>query len=168
MPEFLVRSGAAGRILAAPGGERRLTNLLQLAELLQGEAGAWAGFETVLRTLTAAREGAEAGGEGGTEEEQLRLESDEKLVRIVTLHRSKGLEYPVVFLPFPWSAKDGSGSLPVRFHDPATGALRADLASPPAPRHVEIAERERLAEELRLLYVGLTRARYRCTLTWGP
>ena len=167
LQRVLEESGAAGRILAAPGGERRLTNLLQLAELLQGEAGAWAGFETVLRTLTAAREGAEAGGEGGTEEEQLRLESDEKLVRIVTLHRSKGLEYPVVFLPFPWSAKDGSGSLPVRFHDPATGALRADLASPPAPRHVEIAERERLAEELRLLYVGLTRARYRCTLTWG-
>ena len=163
LQRVLEESGAAGRILAAPGGERRLTNLLQLAELLQGEAGAWAGFETVLRTLTAAREGAE----GGAEEEQLRLESDEKLVRIVTLHRSKGLEYPVVFLPFPWSAKDGPGSLPVRFHDPASGALQADLASPPDPRHVAIAERERLAEELRLLYVGLTRARYRCVLTWG-
>ncbi len=155
--------GVAGRLLAGAGGERRLTNLLQLGELLQEAAAARPGFEAALRELAAAREGAE----GEIEAQQLRLESDEDLVRVVTLHRSKGLEYPVVFLPFPWAAKPAGSDPPLRFHDPETGALRADLARPPDPGHAALAERERLAEDLRLLYVGLTRARYRCTLTWG-
>jgi exodeoxyribonuclease V beta subunit len=100
-------------------------------------------------------------GQAG-EEQILRLESDEQLVKVVTIHKSKGLEYPLVFLPFICSAKPVDGSrLPLHYHD-ATG--NAQLSLKPTPELIALADDERLAEDLRLLYVALTRAQHACWL----
>lgn len=149
------------RYVTLRDGERRLTNLLQLAELLERESRARPGADRLLRWLAARR----AGGAGGPDEEQLRLESDEGLVKIVTLHSSKGLEYPVVFLPFSWSTRSVTAAGIVCFHD--DDGLVADLCPEPAGSSVDAADRERLAEDVRLLYVGLTRAIHRCYVGWG-
>lgn len=155
--------GVPARLLACPDGERRLTNLLQLAELLQIAEGDHPGLDGLLRWLSDRRGDPPKGDESA----QLRLESDEALVAVVTMHRSKGLEYPVVFLPFPWSGsmvKKGS----VLFHDPEDLAAYLDVGSPDLDRHREIAAREELAQRLRLLYVAVTRAKHLCHLCWGP
>ncbi len=155
--------GIPRRLLAADQGERRLTNLMQLAELLQLAAQDHEGPEGLLRWLADRR----ADPDGDAEDQQLRLESDEALVQIVTVHKSKGLEYPVVFLPFAWSARTRPCEVPLAFHDPGAGALCFDIGSEELASHHRLAERERLAEDLRLLYVAVSRARYQCHLAWG-
>src|SRR6185436_17460624 len=96
---------------------------------------------------------------------QLRLESDEDAVQIVTVHKSKGLEYPIVFCPFFWPKAESSAQRELLFHDrEANDRLTFDLRGKygGAPRHREWQRDETLAEELRLLYVAVTRARNRC------
>lgn len=150
------------RLLGADEGERRLTNLLQLAELTQAASREHHGLEHLLHWF--AIQCAEPNGEA--EEQQLRLESDEALVKIVTIHKSKGLEYPVVFLPFLWGCKPTKADRPPLFHEEnSERGLVLDLDR--APEHYALAERERLAEELRLAYVALTRARHLCYFAWG-
>ena len=90
----------------------------------------------------------------------LRLESDAELVKVVTVHKSKGLEYPLVFLPFICSAKPVDGSrLPLNWHD-ADGQGQVTLN--PTAEMIALADDERLAEDLRMLYVALTRAQHAC------
>ncbi|WP_089727189.1 exodeoxyribonuclease V subunit beta [Candidatus Thiosymbion oneisti] len=151
------------RLLRRPDGERRLTNLLQLLELLQVAAGEHPGLDGLLRWLSDRR-----GSRVGDAAQQLRLESDEGLVKVVTLHKSKGLEYPLVFIPFPWSAFKGSqGQAPVFFHAPENKQACLDLGSSDRDAHARLERTERLAEQLRLFYVGVTRAAKRCVLCWG-
>ncbi|MBC9073080.1 exodeoxyribonuclease V subunit beta [Thauera sp. CAU 1555] len=163
---WMADEGVAARLLVRPDGERRLTNLMHLAELLQQDAGA-AAPEALLRLLATRR--AES---GGGEAAQLRLESDRNLVQIVTIHRAKGLEYGVVFCPFlfdGYARRGGDGELRA-WHDEA-GELLLDYrrALDPADK-AEIDTRLRLeaaAEDLRLIYVALTRAIHRCYLVVG-
>ena len=151
------------RMRRVPDGERRLTNLMHLGELLQEAARQLAGTERLLRWLADQRGGSGEPGDDGL----LRLESDEALVKIVTIHKSKGLQYPVVFIPFPWvGGRPNPG--PVLFHDPHPPYPAClDLGSDDIEAHRELAGAEDLAERLRLLYVAVTRARHRCVLTWG-
>lgn len=151
------------RLLRRPDGERRLTNLLQLLELLQVASGEHPGPDGLLRWLDDRR--AERAGDAA---QQLRLESDAGLVKVVTLHKSKGLEYPLVFIPFPWSAFKGSqGEAPVFFHAPEDKRACLDLGSGDLDTHARLERIERLAERLRLFYVGVTRAAKLCVLCWG-
>ncbi len=152
----------APRLLSLPDGERRMTNLLQLGELIQGAAREHPGMENLLRWY--ADQCSEPNGE--SEDQQLRLESDEALVKIVTVHKSKGLEYPLVFLPFLWSTRKVNDKGAVLCHDDARRPV-LDLGSPERDEHYRRAECERLAEDLRLLYVALTRAKHLCYFTWG-
>jgi exodeoxyribonuclease V beta subunit len=143
---------------AAVGGERALTNLLHLAELLQQASPQLDGEHALLRYLDE-QCGAESGGAGG-DARQLRLESDAGLVQIVTVHKSKGLEYPLVFLPFACAFRPAKVSdMPLKWHD-ADGALHIAIGDADVLPRVD---RERLGEDLRKLYVALTRARY---ATW--
>ncbi|WP_420225298.1 exodeoxyribonuclease V subunit beta [Pigmentiphaga litoralis] len=148
--------GLPRALMQRPDGERVLTNLLHLAELLQQAASELDGEQAVIRHLAE-----HLGQPGQTAEEQvLRLESDEQLVRVVTVHKSKGLEYPLVFLPFVCAFKPVDPARPpVRFHD-AQGRLVVRTA--PDADDVARADDERLAEDLRLLYVALTRAQHAC------
>jgi len=104
-----------------------------------------------------------------SEEHQLRLESDENAVNLVTIHKSKGLEYPIVFCPFSWDGvRSRNDTEPLLFHDPQKRMqLLFDLGSDARESHKAIAEKEELAENLRLLYVALTRAKCRVYLVWG-
>ncbi|WP_291992544.1 exodeoxyribonuclease V subunit beta [Candidatus Accumulibacter sp. ACC003] len=146
---------------ASCGGERILTDLLHLAELLQEASGLLDGEHALIRHLAEQRRDAAQKGSGSGDVRQIRLESDADLVQVVTVHKSKGLEYPLVFLPFACSFRELKASdVPLKYHDDAGRlqlALRAD--APILGR----ADDERLGEDLRKLYVALTRAKY---ATW--
>ncbi len=144
------------RLMARDDGERALTNLLHLAELLQQAAAELDGEQALIRHLSELL----AGEIQAAEEQVLRLESDAALVRVVTIHKSKGLEYPLVFLPFICAFRAVEGGKPLQVHD----GERRRLVLNPDKDIVERAERERLGEDLRLLYVALTRARHACWL----
>ncbi len=150
------------RLLALPQGDRRLTNLLHLAELLHGAVSELQfGVDSLLRWL--ARQIAE---KSKAEANELRLERDDDAVKILTIHKSKGLEWPVVFCPFLWRKADGrTHSLPV-FHDDKDRAV-IDLGTDEYAHAETQWEHELLAEHLRLLYVALTRARHECHVVWG-
>jgi exodeoxyribonuclease V beta subunit len=158
------REGVLSRLAGQMDGERRLTNLRHLLELLQEAAAEETlGPSGLLRWLAERRQSDRPG-----EASLLRLESDENLIKIVTVHKSKGLQYPVVFAPFFWDSSFMDSKTPavVDCHDQA-GAMLVDLGSGEFPENRERQRRERLAEELRLLYVALTRAENRCLLFWG-
>ncbi len=163
--------GVDRRLLELTDGERRLTNLYHLGELLQAEVMASrAGPQALLRWFELMCADKAARGDAVGDSAQIRLESDADAVKLVTVHKSKGLEYPIVYCPFLW---DGAllrmnDAKWIRFHDSDDGdRLKLDLCSEDHPAHKQLAEREALAENLRLLYVALTRARHMCTVVWG-
>jgi exodeoxyribonuclease V beta subunit len=166
---FLQGEKVRERILAHLDGERILTNLQHAGECLH-QAEFENGF-TPAALLRWLREQMER-PEGNNDAQVIRLEKDEKAVQIVTIHRSKGLEYPIVFCPFNWTTVPGtakSGSSPdILFHDPENEyRLTWDQRQPPADENVAAFRREQLAEAVRLLYVAVTRARNRCYLFWA-
>ncbi|MCW5634161.1 MAG: exodeoxyribonuclease V subunit beta [Rubrivivax sp.] len=139
-------------------GERRLTNVLHLAELLQAASRTVEGEPALVRWLAGQIEAAR-GDFTPAEELVLRLESDARLVQVVTVHKAKGLEYPVVFVPFASGYRDAAQLDDwVVERDAASGAPRLDLA--PGKAALQAHDDERLQEDLRLLYVALTRARH--------
>jgi exodeoxyribonuclease V beta subunit len=145
-------------------GERVLTDLLHLAELLQQASGLLDGEHALMRYL--AEECQDAAQGAGGDARLIRLETDADLVRVVTVHKSKGLEYPLVFLPFaadyrPVTARD----LPLKWHDDQ-GQPQLSLSAP--DEVLERANHERLGEDLRKFYVALTRARYATWVGLGP
>ena len=158
--ELLHRFGLPARLLARDDGERKLTNLLHLAELLQQAATGLDGEHALIRFLAAQ---IDHPGSGESADAQLvRLESEAALVKLVTVHKSKGLEYPVVLLPFACGFRETKAGEAVQTHDEQG---RAQLDLQPGEDALDAADRERLQEELRLLYVALTRARHACWLS---
>jgi exodeoxyribonuclease V beta subunit len=161
---FMAREKIKERLLSFADGERRLTNMLHLMELLHhASIEKKFGMTNLLKWFSEQRQIQVAESEAHL----LRLESDQDAVKIITMHRSKGLEFPIVFCPFTW---DGSvvNEKEFVFHDAsADKSLTLDIGSSAKQRHLRHAQNERLAENLRLLYVALTRAVERCYLVWG-
>lgn len=161
---LLQRLELAQKLAEQVDSERRLTNLLHLGELLQQTSRGLPGFESLLSWFQ------EQLQENQDDETQLRLESDEALVKIVTIHSSKGLEYPIAFVPFLWASKprqvDQKAKQGLNFHDAAGGPCLA-LAADEIESNLFAAEKERLAEDVRLVYVALTRARAKLYCVWG-
>ena len=163
---FLQREQIRSRLLAFPDGERRLTNILHLAEVLhRASLEQRLGVTALLKWIAEQRQ---ADGEVA-EEHQLRLETDEKAVKLVTIHKSKGLEYPIVFCPFSWKGAgiEHGGEEQVFFHENGNGNLARDLGSDDYETNKQLALAEKLAEQVRLFYVALTRAKHRCYFVWG-
>ncbi len=164
---WLIGEAVPERLLAFRDGERRLTNLLHVAELLHLASRAHPGLTGLLKWLSNQRYAPTQKEEA----QQLRLESDENLVKIVTVHKSKGLEYPIVFCPFLWDGKlrtDNAEKEILLYHDPKDPSrtfLAFGVAEDDPVR--QYARREELAESLRLFYVAMTRAKQRCYLIWG-
>lgn len=146
--------------------ERTLTNYLHLAELLQKAAGNLRHPQQLIewletRTTLAVTD----------QEAELRLESDANLIRIITQHGAKGLEYPIVFVPFASYGKD-----PIKFgittidyyqyHDPETLDPLQMIGKDPQAQ--TLCQQEGFAEAIRLLYVAITRAEHRCYLCVAP
>ena len=162
------------RLLATPEGERRLTNVRHLVELLHtAETTEGLTPNTLVDWLQAHRADA-ADGEQPAAETELRLEEDAEAVRVVTVHGSKGLQYPVVLCPDLWDGPDRVDEALTRFHDPDVDdprdAIMLDVAVDAAQktRSLELARAEDRTEQLRLAYVALTRAQHRCIVWWGP
>ncbi|MCC5857926.1 MAG: exodeoxyribonuclease V subunit beta [Ectothiorhodospiraceae bacterium] len=143
----------AGRLLARADGERRMTNLLHLAEWAQQAGDTLDGPQALVRVLT------EHIQDPPPEEQVLRLESDAELIQVVTIHKSKGLEYPLVVLPFACSWREISGKdRQALYH---RDGIRLEIGDDRSA--IQEADDERLSEDVRLLYVALTRA---CHATW--
>ena len=157
--ELMAKRQIAENMLATAGGERRLTDILHISELLQ-EAGTQLESEVgLVRWLSQQI----ADPNSNSSSQQMRLESDKHLVQIVTIHKSKGLEYPLVWLPFIANYRVQEQAF---YHDRESFEAVLDLSK--AESSVELAEAERLAEDLRLLYVALTRSVWHCSLGIAP
>ncbi len=159
LKNLIMQRHIAEDLLANPGGERRLTDLLHLGELLQEEAAQLDSEHALVRWL--AQQIAQPDAQ--SQNQQLRLESDKHLVKVVTIHKSKGLEYPLVWLPFISNFRQQQQGL---YHDRENFAALLDLSEDEQTR--QLAEEERLAEDLRLLYVALTRSVYHCSIGIAP
>ncbi|WP_414040785.1 exodeoxyribonuclease V subunit beta [Acidithiobacillus sp. M4-SHS-6] len=142
--------GIARRLLQQADGERRLTNLLQLGELLQSASATREGPEALIHFL---REAISAGHDQ-SDAHILRLESDAELIRVVTIHAAKGLQYPLVFLPFIATYKNVKPDAFQIRREGTAAEIVWEAGDPDAAEHA------RLQEDLRLLYVALTRAEY--------
>lgn len=158
MSRLISDTGARARILSLPDGERRMTNVLHCLELLHGRERE---TRPSMRSLTGWFARQLTGNR--REEFQLRLDSDREAVRIVTIHKSKGLEYPVVFCPFLFREAKIDPALALAHED----GLVLDLGSENLGPRQNKARREAQAELIRLIYVALTRAASRCYLIWG-
>ena len=160
----------AERLLRAASGERRLSNYLQLGELLQAQAGRNLGTQGQLDALRHAIEHADIDNEA----QQPRLESDAGRVQILTLHKSKGLEFPLVYLPFAGIGRMEKVNGMAMYTDDSGQRVRqckTEQAHAGAPDWNEAKRRhldEERAEDMRLLYVGLTRASQALWLCCGP
>lgn len=146
--------------------ERQLTNYMHLAEVLEQQASATLQPEQLLQWLHRQVHDPQYG-----EEQIQRLESDARLIQIITQHGSKGLEYPVVFVPFASRYRDpvkqGTRDLTIyKYYNSETGKQTLQLG---ATEEVAAQVRdEGEAEAMRLLYVAITRAAHRCYLGVAP
>lgn len=152
--EFMQDVALAANMLSHTGGERRLTDFLHLTEKLQQKSLELDSKEGVLRYLRLAIQNPN----GNSDEQKIRLETDAELVRIVTIHKSKGLEYPIVYLPFaitPYRDQDSSAL----YHD---AQQQLWIAIDPDEAQTEQHKEELYAAEIRLAYVALTRSKEAC------
>lgn len=163
---FLAQEHIRPKLLATEQGERHLTNILHLSELLhlqenQKQAGMTNLHSWFLQKIT-------DNTIQVSDEEILRLESDKDAVTILTIHKSKGLEYPIVFCPFWHNSELSSRAIACTFHDPDSDNVPVlAIGTEEIGRNRQLIETEILAENMRLLYVALTRAKALCYVVWG-
>ncbi len=155
------------RVLAGPSGERAMTDLRHVAQLLH-EAGVSDGLGPTAMASWIGRRINEAERDTENEERARRLESDAEAVQVITIHRSKGLEFPIVLCPYMWGSYTPTIKVPV-FHDRDNGNARTiDVAG--EGNGFTVHQQNQLVEErgedLRLLYVALTRAQHQAVLWW--
>ncbi len=143
-------------------GERTLTNMLHLAELLQQESSQRDGETGLVRWFAQQLDDANP-----NEELVQRLESDADRIKVVTIHKSKGLQYSLVFLPFICGHKAVTAKHSVRYHAAGNNSGRTVVELEPDEEAIAKADNERLQEDIRLLYVALTRPVYACWLGLG-
>lgn len=158
--DFLYQEKVIPRLAHLAQGERIITNLLHLADLLHEEYRQRAGMHQLCDWLDGQRQTPQ-----DSENAELRLESDENLVKIMTIHQSKGLEFPVVFVPSLWSPSNSKKGVPF-YHQNQTSTF--DLSVSLEPEIQQQVNDEILREDLRLGYVALTRASQRCYVLWCP
>ncbi|PHM39899.1 exodeoxyribonuclease V [Xenorhabdus mauleonii] len=159
----MVKYQIAENLLAGDDGERRLTDIMHIGELLQEASQQLDSEHAVARWL--AQQISRPNPQ--SESQLMRLESDRHLVQICTIHKSKGLEYPLVCLPFICGYKKQKQAI---YHDRHNFEAHLSIShdNEKLKEALELADEERLAEDLRLLYVALTRAVYHCSVGVAP
>ena len=167
---ILSAEGVPERLLSLPDGERRLTDLGHVAELLHAESRAAQLGLTALAGWLRDRI-AEDSTEDAADERTRRLDSDAAAVQVLTIHSSKGLEFPIVFCPFLWEPSwIPRKPIPVYFHEDSadqTRAIDVALEGGEYDAHKELYTLEQRGEDLRLAYVALTRARHQAVIWWA-
>jgi exodeoxyribonuclease V beta subunit len=162
------RTRLESRLLSQEAGERRLTDLRHVAQALNRAAVEESlGLSALVGWLA---ERVEDPNSGSVSERSRRLETDAAAVQIVTVHASKGLEFPVVYVPYGWDGAKNPKQSTLLLHDP-DGTRVLDVGGDDGPgwkARQEQAEAEDAGEELRLLYVALTRAMCQVVMTWAP
>jgi exodeoxyribonuclease V beta subunit len=166
--ETVTADGLAERLLRTTTGERELTDLRHVGQALHVAAvqeglGVAALSDWLRRRMVEAED-------DYAEERSRRLETDSAAVQVVTVHASKGLEFPIVYVPFAWDRFESRTPALLRYHDDE-GARVVHVGGPEAEGY-DHARDEHLAEErgedLRLLYVALTRAQSQVVVWWSP
>ncbi|MFI9534184.1 UvrD-helicase domain-containing protein [Nocardia fusca] len=165
--ELATGTRLAPRLLAVEHGERRLTDIRHLAQLLDEiSATEGLGLTALTRWLADRVRDPASGSVPGRSR---RLDRDIAAVQIATVHASKGLEFPVVYLPFAWDSSADPKPATLLMHE--DGARVLDIGGPDAPGYAarkERADSESAGEELRLCYVALTRACCQVVAWWAP
>ena len=159
--------GVPERVLTRVSGERDLTDLRHIAQLLH-ETGVSEGLGPTAMATWLGRRIRDASRDAENEERARRLESDADAIQVITIHRSKGLEFPVVLCPYMWDGRPNLSEVPV-FHDATNGNRRTiDVGhgGNDFVIHQKMELDEERGEDLRLLYVALTRARHQAVLWW--
>jgi exodeoxyribonuclease V beta subunit len=175
LPRLLAEVRSAGlneRLLSQVGGDRALTDLDHITELLHaGTGGRPAGPSALLAALDHLAAHA-ADDETARDAVARRIDRDDDAVQVLTIHRAKGLEFPLVLCPYLWTSGGVRGGIPHAHVD--TGHRELDstwVADVPDRKWNEPlrqqARRERDGESRRLLYVAMTRARHRCIVWWA-
>jgi len=162
---LLVKEKVRSRLLSMDNGERLLTDLLHISELLhQVDMEKKLGMSGLIEYFNRYRTEKQHIKHDST----IRLETDENAVKIVTIHKSKGLQYKIVYCPFVYESSRLKTEKPFVFHDPESDdALTLPLTQNSREDCLKIAEKEYLAENIRLLYVAITRAQYQCYMVFG-
>lgn len=166
--EALFNSGVAERVLRRPGGERLLTDLEHVGELLHDIAhGRGWGLPALLAWLREERRAALDFTGSTVTDRHRRLDTDAAAVQIVTIHASKGLQYPIVYLPHAFNRwiPDVESETALRHH--VDGERCIDVGQPFEPAVVRRSRAEDAGEELRLTYVAMTRAQSQVVAWWG-
>jgi exodeoxyribonuclease V beta subunit len=166
---IMAAEGLPERILRLSDGERRLTDLRHVGQLLHAAAvSEQLGTTALVAWLR--RRIAEADQDTADEDRSRRLESDAEAVQVLTVHRSKGLEFPIVYYPYLWEPSYIPKGVPVAYHDPDAGDQRTidvGLEGPDFSRHKQQELIEQRGEDMRLAYVALTRARHQAVVWWA-
>jgi exodeoxyribonuclease V beta subunit len=160
-------------LLADGDGPRHLTDLEHLVELLHVECeGRLATPANALRALADLMAEAAADAEVHGEEIQRRIATDAECVQVSTIHGAKGLEYPIVLLPFAAKQKMNKRPYSYRAHGrrflDAADVNEWTIDDQDHDNRKDVAKDEMWGDEQRLLYVGLTRARHRVVAWWRP
>jgi exodeoxyribonuclease V beta subunit len=164
MSRLLIEEDVLPTLAAGKMAERCISNIQHLLELIQVEENnEGLGIGQILQWLGEMMQEGRSGADV-----ELLLESDEEAVRVVTMHSAKGLEYQVVFCPYLWFASNrlAGEKYQITCHDDGNQAV-IDLGSDQFAARRESGAQEELAEDLRLLYVALTRAKVRCYVGWA-
>lgn len=164
-------TGLAARVLARVDGERRMTDVRHVGQVLHAASvESRLGVVALVEWLRARMAEAATGTGELRPERSRRLESDASAVQVLTIHKCKGLEYPVVYVPFGWDRWVADDPTVVTHHDEHGKRVRAvgGETDPAWREHVATARDEDDGEDLRLLYVALTRAQGQVVCWWAP
>lgn len=165
--EAAAADGMRARLLERPDGERRLTDLRHVGEALHtASTGQGMGAAALVEWLRARIDEAES---DYAEERSRRLETDAAAVQVITVHASKGLQFPVVMVPYLWDRWTQRAPEALRFHGNDERTLHVGgVGSPGYEMAREAASADDAGETLRLAYVALTRATSQVVLWWAP
>ncbi|MDP7360881.1 MAG: exodeoxyribonuclease V subunit beta [Pseudomonadales bacterium] len=155
--QWMNQRNIADKLLQLTDGERMLTDLRHLGELLQKRCNLAPGMHRLIHWFAHAIDDDSTTAQ---DEHQQRLESDRNLVQIITMHGAKGLEYDIVMVPLAAARQENS----LLFHRLDGETFQAVVDFDASPQASQTIREEQLAEDLRILYVAVTRARYKCYL----
>lgn len=167
-----LEQGIIERLKSLPNADRLMTDLLHLTEILQEQSALLESEAELVRWYE--KQLLEAESDSPSDEQKLRLESEEELIKIVTIHGSKGLQYPIVWLPFVGQKTETPSFSSFGIYRNNAGEQGWYFGTPNEEAQTRL-QNEEYAEDLRLFYVALTRAESQINLVvpkeisgWSP